>query len=131
MEKNRLITEFFFEKQSFEEVSKVAKSLEETGVKTMLLPPDDRNINTHLIVEMEDKEKAKSRLVELGIPAKEKEVMLITLENKPGTMAETVMRVSQEGINLTYAFSVAVSPTTSYFLLASEDNEKALAVLNK
>jgi len=129
MGENRVVVELFFEKPSFEEVSKIAKSLEEAGVKSMMLPPEERHINTHLIVELADMEKARAKIKEMGVPVKEKEVMLIKMDNKPGAMADTIMRISGKGINLTYAFSVTVSPTTSYLLLNSADNEQALKLL--
>ncbi|MBU0532515.1 hypothetical protein KKB44_03410 [Candidatus Micrarchaeota archaeon] len=129
MGENRLVVELFFEKPTFEEVSKIAKSLEEVGVKTLLLPPEDRHINTHLIVECSDIEKTRVKLVELGVPVKEKEAVLIQMQNKPGTMAEAVKKISEKGINLTYAFSVTMDSEISYLLLAATDNRSILDVL--
>jgi hypothetical protein len=126
---NRIVTELFLEKPSFEEVSKVAKSLEEVQVKTILLPPENRGINTHLVVEQVDMEKAREKLKSISIAFQEKDVMLVRLENKPGTMAEVAMKVSNSGVNLTYAFSVTMDETYSFVLLGSDDNEKALSVL--
>ncbi len=126
---DRLVTEIFFERPNFTEVSKMAKALEEVGVKSILLPPDDRSINTHLVIENEDLEKARAKLNSLGVKYNEKEVMLLWLENRPGTMAETAMKISQKGINLTYAFSVTMDATHSYVLLGSEDNKAALEAL--
>ncbi len=126
---NRIVTELFLEKPSFEEVSKVAKSLEEEQVKTILLPPENRGINTHLVVEKADIEKTREKLNSLSVPFQEKDVMLIRLENRPGTMAEVAMKVSNSGVNLTYAFSVTMDETYSFVLLGSDDNEKALSVL--
>jgi hypothetical protein len=126
---DRLVTEIFFEKPNFEEVSKMAKSLEEVGLKTILLPPEDRGINTHLVVENADLEKAREKFKSMGVKFSEKEVMLLKLENKPGTMAEAAMLISKKGINLTYAFSVAMDETYSLVLLGSEDNANALEAL--
>ncbi|MBU0527028.1 hypothetical protein KKE92_00980 [Candidatus Micrarchaeota archaeon] len=126
---NRIVTELFLEKPSFEEASKVAKSLEEVQVKTILLPPENRGINTHLVVEQADIEKVREKLKSLSVAFQEKDVMLIRLENKPGTMAEVAMKVSNSGVNLTYAFSVTMDEAYSFVLLGSDDNEKALSVL--
>ncbi len=130
MGENRIVTEFFFERPAFEEVSKVARSLEEAGVKVMLLPPEDRGINTHLIVESADVEKANEVLKRLGLSVKEKEALLIKLENRPGTMAEAAQKIAEKGVNLKYAFSVAIDPTKSYILLGAEDNKAALEALS-
>ncbi|MEW6722871.1 MAG: hypothetical protein AB1324_06420 [Candidatus Micrarchaeota archaeon] len=129
MEKNRLVTELFLEKPNFREVSAVAKTLETGGVKGIVMPPDDREINTHLIVENADVPRAREILKKNGINAIEKEVIIITLENKPGTMAEAAKRISDKGINLLYAFSVTMTPEMSYVLLGSADNKAALKAL--
>ena len=126
---NRLVTELFFEKPNFAEVSKISVMLNENGINTILLPPEDRNINTHLVVEQPDLEKAKQLLSEKGIEFIEKEVMLLRLENKPGTMAQAAMKIAEKGINLTYAFSVTMDDTYSLVLLGSDDNKKALESL--
>jgi len=131
MTENRIVTELFFEKPTFEEVSKVAHSLEEAGLKILLLPPDDREINTHLVVETADLGKVHEVLRRMGVNAKEKEVVLIELENRPGTLAEATKKISDKGINLKYAFSVTMGPNKSYVLFGSEDNKAALKALEE
>jgi hypothetical protein len=129
MDEDRLVREFFFEKPNFEEVSKIAKALEEAGIKSIVLPPEDRDINTHLVVETSDFDKTKVKLVELGIPFREKERVLVKMINKPGSMAETVQKISSTGINLIYAFSVTMTPEMSYLILGAADNEAVLKLI--
>jgi len=126
---DRLVTEIFLEKPNFEEVSRVARQLEEKGIRTILLPPEDRQINTHLVVENEDLAKTKQILDQMGITYNEKEVMLIRMVNRPGTMAEAARKIADKGINLTYAFSVTMNEVYSLILLGSEDNKAALEAL--
>jgi hypothetical protein len=123
------VVEFFFEKPSFAEVSKIAAALEEAGVKSLLLPPEERDINTHLVIEISDLEKTKVKLVEMGVPFKEKERVLIKMENRPGAMAETVKKISDTGINLIYAFSVTMTPEMSYLILGAADNKAVLELV--
>jgi hypothetical protein len=129
MDENRIVTELFFEKPTFKEVSKVAKSLEHIGIKSILMPPEDRGINTHLVVESADLPKVKAKLKELGVEAQAKEVIIIKLDNRPGTMADAAKRISEKGVNLVYAFSVAMTPSMSYVLLGATDNKAALRAL--
>jgi hypothetical protein len=128
MGENRIVTELFLEKPNFKEVSRVAKALESKGVRSIVMPPEDREINTHL-VENQDLPKVRETLKELGVEAVEKEVVLIKLENRPGTMADAAKRISDKGINLVYAFSVAMTPNMSYVLLGTADNPSALRAL--
>ncbi len=129
MGEDRLVTELFLEKPNFKEVSRVAKALEQAGIKPIVMPPDDREINTHLIIENSDVEKARKKLREMNLKAMEKEVIIIRLENRPGTMAAAAKKISDRGINLLYAFSVTMSPTMSYVLLGTADNKGALKAL--
>ena len=131
MEEDRIVNELFFEKASYKEVSKFAKEIEAGGVKPMLMPPEDRGISTHLIIEAPDMPKVRKILKAKGISVIEKEVIIIKLENRPGTMAEAAKKISDKGINLLYAFSVTMSPTLSYVLLSASDNRAALKALQE
>lgn len=126
---NRIVTELFLDKPSFGEVSKVAKSLAAVGVKTIVMPPEDRGINTHLVIEQGDIQKARNTLRESGVSALEKEVVLVELENKPGSMALAASRIANKGVNLTYAFCVAMNAKTSYVLFGGDDNPTILKAL--
>ena len=66
----------------------------------------------------------------IAVAFSEKEVLLVRLENKPGTMADVTIKISNKGINLTYAFAVAVDAEHSILLIGSEDNEAALKVIS-
>jgi hypothetical protein len=129
MEEDRIVAELFLEKPNFKEVSRVAKALDGIGVKSIVMPPEDRSINTHLVVEVADLPKVKPVLKKLGVSAMEKEVIIIRLENRPGTMAEAAKKISDRGVNLVYAFSVTMTPTLSYVLLGTADNKAALKAL--
>ncbi|MBN1170041.1 hypothetical protein JXA56_03375 [Candidatus Micrarchaeota archaeon] len=126
---DRIMTEIFLEKPNFKEVSKVSRILGEHGIKAIILPPEDRNINTHLVVEQSDLAEARKLLGEMGAVYVEKEVILIRLENKPGTMAMAATKIAEKGINLTYAFSVTMNDKYSLILLGSDDNKEAIKAL--
>ena len=129
MGENRIVTELFLDKPTFEEVSKIARALQELNIRTIVMPPEERKINTHLVVENSDLEKVRNVLDQLGVIASEKEVVLIKLENKPGTMADAATKVSNKGINLNYAFAVSMDEEMSYVLLGTSNNKKALEAL--
>lgn len=130
MGEDRLVTELFLEKPNFKEVANVAAALEKAGVKAIVMPPEDREINTHLVIESVDLPKAKEELARMDVKVMAKEVILIRLDNRPGTMADAAKKISEQGINLTYAFSVTMTPTMSYVLLGTADNRAALKALS-
>lgn len=127
--KNRIVSEIFLEKPNFREVSKVSQMLNQEGINTILLPPEDRNINTHLVVELNDLPKVREIIHGLGIDFMEKEVILIRLENRPGTMAEAATKIASRGVNLNYAFSVTMNDLYSLVLIGSDDNLEAVKSL--
>jgi hypothetical protein len=129
MEEDRIVTELFFDKPKFKEVSIFAKALEKEGVKALMIPPEDRGINTHIAVENADLAKVRKKLKECGLTAVEKEVIIIKLENRPGTMADAAKKIAARGINLTYVFSVAMTSEMYYVLLSTSDNQAALKAL--
>jgi hypothetical protein len=129
MEEDRIVVELFLEKPNFNEVTRAAKALEGKGIKPIVMPPEDRGINTHLIIEAKDAPAAREALNGIGMVFMEKEVIIIKLENKPGTMAEAAKKISDKGINLLYAFSVTMNPHLSYVLLGSSDNVAALEAI--
>jgi hypothetical protein len=129
MEPNRIVVEIFLEKSSFKEVEKVAKALEEIGIKPILMPPEDRGINTHMVIEKSDLAKAKDKFKQLKVKAVDKEIIIITMVNTPGMMAEAAGKISARGINMNYAFSVPMTANLSYVLLGTENNDAALKAL--
>jgi hypothetical protein len=125
----RLVTELYFEKQDFADVSKAARLLGKSGVNALMMPPDDRGINTHLVVENEDLPRARETLRRLGLATTEKEVVLAKLENRPGSMAAATGKMAAAGVNLLYAFSLTMDEK-SYTLFGTSDNKKALEVID-
>ncbi len=128
MTENRIVTELFLEKSDFKDVSEVAGLLGKRGVRALMMPPEDRGISAHLVVESEDLPRAREALRKLGIAATEKEVVLARLENRPGTMAEATGKIAAAGVNLFYAFSLTMHEK-SYVLFGASDNKKALDAL--
>ena len=130
MEKCRIAVELFLSKLNFSEVSALGKQLEKEGIKAILMPPEDRGMNVHLVIEKSDLQKVKIKLTKEKISFMEKEVIIVGLDNKPGELSDITAKISSKGINLLYAFAVSMSPDFSYVLLGTSDNPAALKVLS-
>ncbi len=129
MKEKKIMVELFVERPNFAEVSKIRELLNASGINALIAPPDDRNINCHLIVEKRDIPKIRKKLGELGIAAIEKEILFLLLENRPGVLAEVTSRISGQAISITYAFGVEMDPDTSLLLLGTSNNQAALKSL--
>lgn len=78
----------------------------------------------------EDNEKAKKVLKGQGYDVREEEVVLLTLENKPGALTSITEKIAQAGIDLTLVYgSVEKGGKNSRIILISEDNETVVASL--
>lgn len=79
----------------------------------------------------ENNEQAKRILKAQGFDVREEEVILLTLDNKPGALTSVTEKISNAGIDLTLVYaSVEKGAKNSRIVLVSEDNEAVLATIN-
>ncbi|MGV8084898.1 MAG: hypothetical protein ACP5N9_01455 [Candidatus Bilamarchaeum sp.] len=129
MQKPRLAYEIVLEKPSFDYIMRASKLLEDNAIISLTLPFEDRNINTHLVVETKDLERSLDILRRYGFDPAEKQVLVLEIENQTSKIAEVARKMSNEKINLLYAFAVSVSSATSYLLLGTSDNKRAIDII--
>ncbi len=118
------MVELFFEKANWEDLSSKHALLEQQGIKTILLPPDKRLVNTHLLVSEEDFERAKNILRDEI--KRTKPVVLFTLTNQPGELANLTNKIK---VNLNYLFAVPLDDGKSVLVVSSEDNDALISSL--
>src|SRR5262245_36738627 len=127
--KNRIVTEVFIENSSFSQISKIAKLLEKQNIKTLLISSHGKD-GIHLIIQNQDIEKVRKKLKSMDLDFIEKQVVLLKLKNQPGSMARVAKKIAAKGVNLLYAFSVALTPDIAYVLLETSDNHATLELLD-
>lgn len=75
----------------------------------------------------ENNEQARRLLNAKGYEVREEEVVLVSIENKPGTLQALTKKIAEEGINLTLIYgSVDKKAKASPVVLISEDNQACL-----
>ena len=78
----------------------------------------------------ENNAKAKSVLKAKKYDVREEEVVLVSLDNKPGTLKTITEKIAQAGIDLTLLYGSADEKgKSSKIVVVSENNKAALAVL--
>ena len=83
-----------------------------------------------IIFVTEDNNQAKKLLKEKKYDVREEEVILLTLDNKPGELQKITAKISKAGIDLTLIYgSVEQKGKTSRIILVSENNNAALAAI--
>ena len=78
----------------------------------------------------EDNKTAKKLLKAKGYEIRDEEVILLTVDNKPGSLQATTQRIALAGIDLTLIYgSVEKKGKTSRIVLISEDNKAVLTAI--
>ena len=80
----------------------------------------------------DDNNRAKSVLKSKKYEVSEEEVIIVTLDNKPGTLKTVTEKISNIGVDLTLLYgSVEEKGKTSKVVIVSENNKLALAAITK
>ena len=78
----------------------------------------------------EDNDRARKLLEEKGYDVREEEVVVLTLDNTPGTLQEATKSIADAGIALTLIYgSVDKTAERSRIVLVSEDNKNVLLTI--
>ncbi len=78
----------------------------------------------------EDDDQAKSLLQAKGYDVREEEIILLTLDNKPGTLQDVCQKIAAAGIDITLIYgSVSAQESESRLVLVTENNNLVLATL--
>ncbi len=77
---------------------------------------------------VDDTEKAKNILQELGLMYGESQVLTVELENHPGSLADLANKLSKKKLNIEQAYATATGENT-IVVLSTTDDRKANALL--
>ena len=79
----------------------------------------------------EDNKRARKLLIGQNYDVREEEVVLVSLDNKPGTLQSLTKKIAEQGIDLTLLYgSVDLKAKTSRVVLISEHNQAVLTAIN-
>lgn len=111
-------------------LSKVTGSIKEAGVNLLAVCGWGEEDKGTILTVTDDNAKAIEVLTQAGFAPKEKEVILVEVAHRVGSLADVAHKLSEAGVNIIYCY---VSATTSPALavLSTRDNAKALAALGQ
>lgn len=90
---------------------------------------DDKGV---VICVTEDNQKAKGLLAAKKYDVSEEEIIIASLDNKPGALESVTKKIAKEGVDLKRLYgSVDDKTKTSRIVIVSCDNRAALAAINK
>jgi len=88
-----------------------------------------------IILIADDNVRARDALVKKGYKSiQERQVVIVNLENKPGTLKDITAKLAAEGIDIKYIYGTTCSCSAgcpAKIILSTSNNEKAFASLKK
>jgi len=88
---------------------------------------DKRRAYFHMLVDRHIK--VKNALLKEGLDAEDEGVILLEMPNKPGRMQKVADKIAEAGIDILYTYGSAGSGRTSFCVLKTDDDKKALKII--
>jgi hypothetical protein len=126
---NRIMMQLSFAGSPHQRVAEIFRLLDTIGLEVTILPNIGFGKRAVLVVPRHDMAKARDAFSRLRIDAKEREVLVIHVENRPGTIAGISRKISDSGISINYAYLGSISPFEGFLVLGCSDNRLALRAL--
>lgn len=111
-------------------LARVVQALAEQKVNILALSMMDSTEHGVLRLVLEDIQRAKAALAQLDLPLSEQEVLVATLPNRAGALADVVGRLAAEHMSVHYAYCTTGAPGGKTLGVFKVDNvAKAMQVL--
>ena len=113
-------------------LAQVCQRLADDKVNILALSMMDASEHGVLRVVVENPERARRSLAALNVPAAETTVLIASLPNRPGAMADVVQRLASNHITVNYAYcTTGASGGQTLGVFRVSDFKKAAQVLNE
>ncbi|MCX5681532.1 MAG: hypothetical protein NT079_04555 [Candidatus Omnitrophica bacterium] len=111
-------------------LAEISSTVSSSGINVIGICAYAVDNNGFIMFVTEDNKKAKKLLESKKYDVREEEVILLTLDNKPGMLQSITQRIADCGIDLTLAYgSVERKGKKSLVILVAEDNNAVLAAI--
>jgi len=127
---NKIMVQLSFADRPYNRVAEIYRLLDTIGLDVTILPNTDCGKRAVLVIMKSDLKKARDAFDRLNMHAKEKEVLVLHIENKIGSIADISRKISDCGISIGYAFLGPLSISEAFLILECSDNELALRALD-
>jgi len=111
-------------------LAEITKVIASSGINLIAVNAYAVDNKGFIVFVSEDNKEAKKLLQEKGHDIREEDVILLSLDNKPGTLQSVTEKISEVGIDVTLLYgSVDKKAKTTRLVLISEDNAAVLMAL--
>lgn len=111
------------------ELARVAGSLAAHGINITGLATASIGERSTIIVLTSDAPGTRSAFRDGGITAREQEVVTASLEDRPGSAAESTRKLAQAGVNIDFCFGTDMRDGRITVVMGVDQPEKARALL--
>ena len=110
-------------------LAKVTGSIKEAGVNIIAWCAWEESAKGSFRIVTDNNGKAVEALQKSGLKPQQQEIILATLGNKVGTLAEKGQKLAGAGININYCYA-SVQGNEALMIISTSDNTQALGILN-
>lgn len=104
----------------------------ESGINMIAICAYKRARKSEIMFVSENNAYAKRLLKTRGFEVKDQDIVLLTVENRPGALREATERISDAGIDMTLIYgSVEKVGKTTHLVLVTENNKDTLKALRQ
>lgn len=127
---NSIMVQLSFMRSPYPKVAEFYRLLDTIGLDVTILPNTDCGKMAMLLIPRGDLGKARAAFRHLNISAKEREVVVVHMENEVGAIAGISKKMSEGGVSINYAFLGRLSLSEALLVLECDDNRSALRAIN-
>lgn len=120
-----------FTRSPYAKVAEIYRVLDTIGLEVTIVPNIDCGKVATLLIPKDDLSRARIAFRKLDISAKEREVVVVHVENEVGAIASVSKMISENGISINYAFLGPLSLSDALLVLGCDDNRSALRAINE
>ena len=106
----------------------VTEAIKAAGVNITAISAYERDGQGKFLLVTDDNAKAAKALGRLNAELREKEVLLVELENRVGTLAEAAKRFAEANINIEYTYGTTDSKGTAWLVFKTSDDLNAIGL---
>ena len=103
-------------------------AIKATGVNIAAISAYERDGEGKLLLVTDDNAKAAQALARLNAEVREKGVLLVDLEDRPGTLEAAARTLAEADIKVEYAYGTAVPGGVARVVMKTSDDQRALGL---
>jgi hypothetical protein len=112
-------------------LAKISATLAAADINITGLCAYQMNKRAYFMMITDNNAKAKRALKKIKTTAKEEPVIVVEMSNKVGEIEKVSAVVSEAGIDIQYAYGTAGSKRSSFCVVKTDKDAKAIKVINK